>query len=264
MGQSALFSWDLDPSKGVADQQEADLVRYLCKSGEVLHRGLPEALGVTGRFLLATHVVEPLRDSRRASPGDIDVVIIPLDSPEHAIAIECKVVPVVSNGVVRTRDGYELSDREDRNRFQSLKRGVNQLAALCALEFHQTYQCVILATDASNSDTVEHWFRRAADTTYRKIAEIRDSQAIPESCGLTMIEITQTTEKHIMYRGRLGPRVQRRSALRRQSEGMTDRVRRLLQSPLEFLAKAEPTTHYVPNPGYPLATLHSHLRYAEQ
>jgi hypothetical protein len=255
MSYDMSMSWDLDPTKSIAEQREQDIIRYLCKSGDLFRWNIPQLLGVDSQILLASHVVRPLRDNRRHKPGDIDLIIVPEGKPDAAIAIECKVVPVVA--VDDVEDGhYLLKDKRGRNQYQSMKRGTEQLKALCGLGFHQIYQCVIVATDARNRWGYDIWFREATESVYEKITALRSNENIPDGCGLMTIELVQPSDKQIMYQGAIEPRIQQRAKFHEQRGEITQRIRMLLDAPLDYLTEDRPVTDYAPTQGFPEPTLH--------
>ncbi|MBS1911507.1 MAG: hypothetical protein JST22_05945 [Bacteroidetes bacterium] len=268
------FSIDLDTSKSVAKQSEADLVQFLCKEGDVFKGFARDYLGLDERtYLLATNVVQPLRDGRRQKPGDIDVLFVPGAAAEQAIAIECKVVPIVAADYVRApgnggtkvpageftgEEGeYVLSSAKARNRFQALRRSIEQVTALCELGFHQTYLCVIVAADMQARQGYNWFYRVPSDQEHREIIDQCVGLGLPEECGIVFVQITQPSEMSVLYSGGLMLRLYRAATSLRQTAQITSRVEQLVAAPSEYLENERivdsytaphctPTLHCVP------------------
>lgn len=251
------ISWDLDPSKSVAQQIECDLVKHICNT--VIFRSLLlDALEVNDPVLLASHVVKPVRRSKRWQPGDIDILICPTSAPEHAIAIECKRVPVFTKDRLKGKKPphqYVMVDAGGRHQYRALKEGEVQMRKLYRLRFHRTYQLAIIATDGSGRWGVNPFHRFATPMVHNRIAKLRERPKIPPGVGLITIEIAETLGKPIQYGGQVSCQLVRPARLRTQPAPVTTKIARLLENPLTYLEEARvlpayegendrPTLHY--------------------
>jgi hypothetical protein len=250
------MSWDLDPSKSAARQIECDLVKHICNS--TYYRWLlQQYLEFDEPVLIASHVVQPIRRNRFRQPGDLDILICPVRSPEQAIAIECKRVPVFARDNVRKKR-YRLIDRGGRYQYRALEEGTEQIQSLYRLRFHRTYHMVIIATDGGDRWGYPPFFRHATQEVHRSIDDLRQPPNIPSGVGLITMEIVQTMGEPIQSAGGVLCQLARPARCRIQDKRITANVARLLDEPLAYLECVRacleyegkndcPTLHYLSN-----------------
>lgn len=230
------ITWDLDPSKNVAQQIECDLVKHICNNDScrlLLH----EILEIDEPVIFASHVVQPIRRDRKRQPGDLDILICPVGSPEQAIAIECKRIPVFAKDYAK-KNRYHLRDRGGRHQYRALEEGAEQIRKLYGLRFHRTYHLAIIATDGRERWGYNPFFRKATPHVHDSIAGLREPPHVPSGVGLITVEIAQTMDKLIQYGGSISVSRHRPARHRIQSKRMTDKVVRLLDNPLSYLEEA--------------------------
>ncbi len=213
-------------SKRVTDINEAEIVNYLLRRNDS-RRLIFKELRLSENAIWRSCVIEPIVNKSYPKPGDIDILICDNNSPNQAIAIECKRIKVKA---VSTLD-------DDVNKIENLKDGISQTKSLLAMGFHQTYLAVIIEVDGRNRSAFNTAHRGlnpdatwdGAEKTMRKIYEFPQKNRYAQEVGFIFIEVIQPTGKSIEEMAGICIRVDRFAKPQPQSGDLTNRVEALMR-----------------------------------
>lgn len=164
-------------------------------------------------------VRDPVVRSGDGPPGDIDVLVIDPDAPQHATAIECKRLKVRAGTFETLLPG----------KLQGLRKGVHQANGLLAMGFHRTFLAILVVTDGRERDAFNFAFRGLTPELVRAVDTFPDRERLEDAVGLVFIEITQPIDKDIALASDIGVRVLRHPMGQQQPADLDDRLRELVR-----------------------------------
>ena len=211
-----------------------------CQATEIDEYGLVDFLAihpiVRPKLLTAFGLADQVQIYRRIdtnsyfpgvkSPGDIDLLLVPLDSPGRTIAIEVKRVKITEQTFIGSPPG----------KAKAVRKGIAQVGALHDLGFHQTYLMIIVVTDGRSRSEFNFAGKVATPVMLDQVQEMAGLGDLGDTgIGIVVAHIIQPVDKPIHKAGMVGIGILKQAAVREQSaqsseavaqlKGLTDLVR---------------------------------------
>jgi len=217
----------VDGSTRVTEFDEKPIVQWLMLCPQS-RRIILEELGLPAAAFYCPEVVRPFY---APGEGDLDLILCPQLWPREAFAFECKRVKVET-----------VNAGQDKvNKLQGVAGGVRQANRLYngPFGFFQTYLAIITEVAASGQDenipnrgvrpytTPQHGDTKT--TTFRQIVEFPGRADLHDDVGIVFIEIVQPSRVSIDKQATVRVCVYRRAERRDQRDGVTNRIREIMQ-----------------------------------
>jgi len=217
---------DSDPNiheDSICDFSEKGTVEYLVSTYFTRDLLLTELGSFSGTnypdyrpFVEVSEPVLTYEDQKKI--GDVDLLLIPKNRPDAAIAIEFKRVKVKCHS----------KDEESVNKVEEIRRkGIRQAKALADIGFYQVYLGIILQYDGREMKN-EHILSRISDgPRSNDVYELIFTEEIDQRVGIFYIRFNQTTGRHFSKQGTIGISVDRVAHRQKQCAYLTNRIKEL-------------------------------------
>ena len=212
----SFFSESSEPTSSIATYTENQAIRWLIANRPFRNDFIREFIPANTAYFLHHNLVEPFTRPT-LKPGDIDLLLYPVDDPSRAIAIECKRLKLVSHP-----DGSTTV-----NRAGEIDKGIQQANAYRELGFHQTYLLVILLDDGRELATPNPMFRYTTGEPVDRVLNVRWRKERHPDVGVIYIKVNQMLKKDINHAHSIGYFIDERATPREQTGAMTNKIRSL-------------------------------------
>lgn len=195
----------------LVDAHESPLVRDVF-ADQILSRtvGVPPSIRNEYDYRLC---VSPLRlGLPPAAFGDADAVLIELGRPQRASAVEFKRVKVTQASLLT----------EEINKLGELPKAVRQANALYDAGFGAVWLTVIVVADMRSPDGSA--FRFTPGRLVQRVKEAIPLERLNPAVGVTVCEITQTSDRPANWRGGSGGQILQLATERGQHVDLTSGV----------------------------------------
>lgn len=208
----------IESEESVTINPEKAIVCWLISNDLVRHAILEEFVGSVN-YDIYPNVQQPIITEPGKKPGDIDILLCNKDTPNKAIAIECKRVKVLVQN-----DG-----KQKVNKIQEIGNGITQANGLQSMGFHQSYLLLLVVVDARLKMAEGNiFFKYGNQKETSAIYEVPMDSSLHHDVGVAYIEIIQPTGKEINKMGQVGICVDKRAIQLEQSSRLTERIRNYL------------------------------------
>ncbi len=164
-------------------------------------------------------VTEPFVSPRmRTAPGDIDVLVCDPDSPEWAVAFECKRVKVPAAGF----DTHQVS------KLRGLRKAGRQVRGLRDMGFSRTFLFVFMAVDGQERLDCNLASRGPTPVLVESLDQALQPPSIAEGIGFVVLELVQPTSRSLDGIGAMGIRVRHPAIAQHQPAELTAALRAFL------------------------------------
>lgn len=200
-------------------KREEDVIKWLMNSPA--KKLLMDELSVDEDSFIAWSVTRPIIENTQEKPGDIDILICEGQSPEHAIAFQCKPVSVVAFN----------QDEDDVNKIPDIKEAVLQAnKQRDKLGFYKNYLVIIIKAYGRKRTGSNVLFRGPTSETLKRIYEFPQRESLHDDVGIVFIEIVQPTGKSFNKMVQVGVCLDKEAAVLNQTPNLTNRVREYMRS----------------------------------
>lgn len=200
-------------------KREEDVIKWLMNSPA--KNLLLDELSVDEDSFIAWSVTRPIIENTQEKPGDIDILICEAQSPEHAIAFQCKPVSVVAFD----------QDEDDVNKIPDIKEAVLQAnKQRDKLGFYKNYLVIIIKAYGRKRTGSNVLFRGPTPETLKRIYEFPQRESLHDDVGIVFIEIVQPTGKSFNKMVQVGVCLDKEAAVLNQTANLTNRVREYMRS----------------------------------
>jgi hypothetical protein len=234
-GQTKFFHVDAAPdsSAGVTDLEEKQIIRWIM-GNPLARKRMLAALRLPDDTTYRAEVVRPFYT---LAERDIDLILCPRNSPQIAVALECKRLKIRSLN----------PDQDQLTKLQEIAHGVIQANELYngRNAFFQTYLCIIAEVEAFSEQggfeadenipcrgIRSHTSPARGDkgrTTLKQMVEFPGRERLHRDVGILHFEIVQPSHNSIDQRGNIRALVYRRAECRDQFSSLTNRVAEIMR-----------------------------------
>ncbi len=207
-----------DPS--ITGLEEKEVVNWLVQDKSTREFIFNDIINIKEDYFYATELQDSiLTQESQKLIGDVDCLLVPKSSPQHAIAIEFKRIKVAT-----TKSGNTKVNRLDYNR----KKGIKQAKILRELGFHNTYLGIIIEDDGRFTNEKNSIFKTSKGDRVNDIFRITIDPKMDKYVGVIYILVNQPTGKNFFMRFNLNVATHKKARPQRQDEEITNRIKELL------------------------------------
>lgn len=197
---------------------EATLVKWLMQNSAVRDLVFTE-LSISTSAKFNTEIRDPFIVNSNRKPGDIDLLVCEINSPNRAIAIEFKKVKA-----------RVVGGAEKINKLENSGNACGQVKGLHKVGFSQTYYGVIVIVDGREYTEQNFFSRSISDKNYRRIVEFTGGLGLSEEVGVLYIEVVQPVQSSIDDAAMVCVGVLKAARMRAQSADLTTLVENYFQN----------------------------------
>jgi hypothetical protein len=153
-------------------------------------------------------------------PGDIDLMLVALDLPHQAVALEAKRIKIETcpDGSVHI------------NRAQEIGYGIQQANSCRNIGFHRTYLLLLLLDDGRAKSSQNAFLRHATGREIDQILSLPWSEALNPDVGVVYVRSCQAIDKTIDEASSIQYCIDKHAARQQQTDEMINKVRHLQRS----------------------------------
>lgn len=211
----SLFNNEYEAGENEARRDEILTSQWLAKNKSFKELLFAE-LEIPFYSSLKLNVTRPIINSPYHVPGDVDMIIVNPDEPNHSIAIEFKKVNVIVT-----------HESEKINKIEKIKRAINQTNGLLELGFHKVYLAVVAGSFGAKNTKVNFLYRGMTDETFQKVYDFPDRENLDDKVGLIFIEIIQPTLNPLDYTGMINICIENIAKEQDQPKELTNKIKSL-------------------------------------
>lgn len=159
-----------------------------------------------------------LKELTKQRQGDVDILVVPVNRPECATAIEVK----------RIKVGEEALRSQKPNKLNELNKGFRQTNKLAEIGFWQVYLYVLVVVDSRNNNAGRHTFDGLPQTMGSAIQHAITPDALNKRAGLMHYEFVQPMDDAPLGVGSFNASLIRLAEAIGQPKEVTDWVARVV------------------------------------
>jgi hypothetical protein len=214
-----FFSDSSQDDESVTVMNEDQIVKWLFTNSS-FYDFFVEQLFENPKNIKAFFNLESPFTEKAKKPGDIDLILVDRNSPNQAIAFECKKIKALSS----------VSEYPKVNGVSKIKGGVTQVQFYKKLGFHQTYLMIILLDDGRHYDTPNIMFRNTDVEHLNNLYNIPRDLLKDDGIGVVFVKVEQTSGKHINLAGNISFCIDKEAGHYIQLDSMTEKISYILNN----------------------------------